>query len=103
VSNNQIARSGEIRMPLLACDHILFAALCAVRREPQLLDDLSALFLRDESPHKARALFDYLFEPTDCSAIGTEDCGVGFRLRDPVDRLRYADESLSTLVTSQIR
>jgi hypothetical protein len=98
-----VDRAGEVRMPLLACDRILFAALCTVRREPQLLDDLSALFLGDESPDKARALFDYLFVDTDCPAVGTNKGGVGFRLRDPMERLRHAEESGLALVTRQIR
>jgi hypothetical protein len=86
---------GDVMLPLLACDRILFAALWAVWREPQLLEDLGALFLREESPGKARALFDYLFVDTDCSALGTNNGGVGFRLRDRVERLRNAEERIS--------
>jgi hypothetical protein len=67
-------------LPLLACDRVLFSALREVWRDPQLLDDLGTTFLAEDISEKSRALFDYLFVPTECSAIGTENRGVGFRL-----------------------
>lgn len=83
---------GTVMIPLLACNKILFAGLCSVWRDRELLDHLDALFLREESIDKARALFDYLFVPTDGPTMGTDNRGVGFRLRDPIQRLRHAEE-----------
>jgi hypothetical protein len=79
-------------LPLLACDAVLFDALRAVWRDRQLFDDIGVSFLGEYDAAKARALFDYLFVPTECPAIGTEYAGVGLRLRNSEERLRYAHE-----------
>ena len=81
---SNISNRENVMLPMLACDRILFAALWAVWRDPELLKDLGTLFLREESPSNARALFNYLFVDTDCPALGTNN-GIGFRLRDPID------------------
>jgi hypothetical protein len=79
-------------LPPLAYDRLVFIALWAAWREPKLLDNLGSWLSGEPTADKASALFRYLFIPTECPAVGTEDCGVGFRLRDPIERLQYANE-----------
>ena len=81
----------SVMLPLLACDQLLTAALRAVLRDPQLFDEFGALILSENTAGETRA-FHYLFIPTDCPAVGTNNRGVGFRLRDREERLRYAHE-----------
>ncbi len=87
----------NVMLPLLACDVLLSAALGALRSDPQLLNEIVALIESENAGSEASA-FHYLFIPTDCPALGTNNRGVGFRLRDREERLRYAHERDLALV-----
>jgi hypothetical protein len=56
-------------------------------------NDLGTPFLREQPVDQARALFDYLFVPAEGPAIGTDNRGVGFRLRDIENRQGTADDA----------
>lgn len=89
-------------LPLLACDRLIFAALLDVWRNPQLLNDLGEAFPSKDITTQSRALFCYLFIDAECAAPGADYCGVGFRLRNWEERLRYANKGDAAIMTSQM-
>ena len=94
--------NSKVLLPLLECDKLILATLKAVRRNPELLDEITALIGCEDTRGQASA-FHYLFIPTDCPTIDTGNCGVGFRLRNRKERLRYADECNLAAGTGHLR
>ena len=92
--------STSINLPLVACDEILAMALWAVSDDPQLFAEIRTLVRKEGAERQTIPIFRYLFVPAEFPAFGADDAGVGFRLRDAEERLRYAHEVGLALVAN---
>lgn len=98
MDSDLIKRIREGWLPLFACDELLWEALRLACGDPQIREELMALFYAEGTAPQPRALFQYLFVPAGSPAAETRDCIAGFCLREREDRLRHAKERLVALV-----
>jgi hypothetical protein len=84
-----VAQIKDGRLPLFACDELLWKALQKLCSDSQFRDELSTLFFSEGCPNQARALFQYLFLPPGLIKDETGYHTTGFRLRNAEERLEY--------------